>query len=241
MRIFFRIFFEDNSQGSFPVDYRRIFMSVLKRVYEGTPFEEIVLSHDRVPKPYVFSVGFKRIKEISGDSIMFESPVFFNFSSSIPQMVGYMYNHLGRIKSFFKDAEISVDLPVPITITSEIVTFKILGSAVLTRPETEKYYVNPEDDDFEEALNHSLKVRLDLLKDLLEKFGVKVPKFEPVSIVNKNLKKVPVKHYGGFIEAFSGTVTLSGNPDILNFLYENGLGVRTGQGFGMLKVVKEWR
>lgn len=241
MRIFFRIFFKDNSQEVFPVDYRRIFMSVLKRVYEGTPFEEIVLSHDRIPKPYVFSVGFRRIKEISGDSIMFESPVFFNFSSSIPQMIGYLYNHIDRIKSFFKGTEILVDLPIPKMITSEKVNFKILGSAVLTRSEKDRYYLNPEDDDFEEALNHSLKVRLDLLKDIFEKFGVKAPGFKPVNIVSKDLKKVPVKHYVGVLEAFSGTITLSGNPNILNFLYENGLGVRTGQGFGMLKVVKEWR
>ncbi|MCD6552067.1 CRISPR-associated endoribonuclease Cas6 [Thermotoga sp.] len=242
MRIFVKIQPESGSEGKFPADYRRIFMSLLKQAYECTPFEEIVNSHDRIPKPYVFSVGFNRIKEISGDSIIFESPVFFNFSSSIPQMVGYLYNYIISQTSIVNGSKVAgVNLPVPKVITSKTVTFKIMGSAVLTRSETERYYVSPEDDDFEEALNYSLQVRLNLLKGFFEKFSVKVPDFKPVRVVNKNLKKVPVKHYGGYIEAFSGTITLDGSPDILNFLYENGMGVRTGQGFGMLKVVKEWR
>jgi len=241
MRIFVKIQPESGSEGKFPADYRRIFMSLLKQVYKRTPFEEIVNSHDRIPKPYVFSVGFNKIKDISGDSIIFESPIFFNFSSSIPQMVGYLYNYIVSQDSIMNGLKVAgVDLPVPKIITSKTVTFKIMGSAVLTRAEKDRYYVLPEDNDFEEALNHSIQVRLNLSRELFETFGVRIPNFKPVKVVNKNLRKVPAKHYGGYIEAFSGTITLDGDPDVLSFLHENGLGVRTGQGVGMLKVVREW-
>jgi len=57
--------------------------------------------------------------------------------------------------------------------------------------------------------------------------------FEPISI-----EEVLVKHYGGYVRGFLGEFKLhTDNPEVLKFVYQYGLGVRTGQGFGYLEVV----
>jgi len=241
MRIFVKFFM--NEGANFPSDYRRLFISLIKSIYRNSPFEDMVFSHERIPKPYVFSVGFKKIKSVSSESISFEPPIYFNFSSRIPQMISYVYNYFKSNSGIFGQNEVftEISLPAPEIITSDTVTFKILGSAVLTRANTEEYYVEPEDEDFEDSLNYSLKVKMELLGNYYGRFGIKSPQFAPMKVADKSLKRTLVKHYDGFIEAFSGTLTLSSTPEMLNFVYDCGLGVRTGQGFGMVKVVKKWR
>lgn len=240
LRIFVKIFAGEGTR-QFPADYRRFFMSLIKSAFTETPFEDIVTSHERLPKPYTFSVGFHNLKSVNAEIVEYEGPMYFNFSSPIPQMVGYLYNYLrGDPSGFFKGASLDMELPPHEVIKSRVVSFKILGSAVLTRANFESYFVKPEDPDFEEALNHSLKVRIEHLKELLREFGLREPSFSPVAVVEKNLKPVVVKHYDGFVNAFTGTITLQGEPDVLNFIRDCGLGVRTGQGFGMVRVVKQW-
>ncbi len=88
-----------------------------------------------------------------------------------------------------------------------------------------------------------------ILQDLREKNGIKgrglcrTMEFEPV-----NIKKQVVKHtLKGFREktgkpymiltAFSGCFKLRGDTEDLRILYQSGVGLRTGQGFGMVEVV----
>jgi CRISPR-associated endoribonuclease Cas6 len=53
------------------------------------------------------------------------------------------------------------------------------------------------------------------------------------------MKEVLVKHYNGYVRGFKGVFELSGSPEILQFVYDYGFGIRTGQGFGLLELVKE--
>lgn len=220
-------------------DYRRLFMSLIKQAFTSTPFEEIVTSHERIPKPYSFSVGFRRIISIDSDTISYEGPIYFNFSCLVPQMVGYLYNFFLMNPNILPGAHVKKITSNSQPISSRTVTFKILGCAVLTRARREEYFVRPDDPDFEDSLNHAIRVKIDFFKDYLSQFGTTVPDFSYVRVQDKNLKVVPVKHYDGFISGLFGSITLSGEPKILRFIHEAGLGVRTGQGFGMLKVVKE--
>jgi len=232
-----KIFIE---RGKIPSDYRRYFISLLKAAFQGTEFEDIVLSRERIPKPYTFSVGFSRIVRQNIDSLEFESPVFFNFSTPIHTMIAHLYNHVKNLPTLFSKEvkEIQIHLPPPVTIKSREMVFKIMGCAVLTRNYREgEVYVHPEDDDFEEAFNHSLKIRLEYFREKFSHFG-HFPKFSLVKVLTKNLEKTVIKHYGGVLEGFRGTLKLQGDPKILNFLVEAGIGIRTGQGFGMVKVVK---
>ncbi|MEM3010155.1 MAG: CRISPR-associated endoribonuclease Cas6 [Candidatus Nitrosocaldaceae archaeon] len=50
-------------------------------------------------------------------------------------------------------------------------------------------------------------------------------------------KKVVVKHYGGLVISFSGIIDIESRPELLNLIYNIGIGNRRGQGFGMLELV----
>ena len=51
------------------------------------------------------------------------------------------------------------------------------------------------------------------------------------------VKKTYVKHYGGYLKCFLGKFKIvTDNEEILKFIYDFGMGLRTGQGFGYLEV-----
>ncbi|MEN3045122.1 MAG: CRISPR-associated endoribonuclease Cas6 [Candidatus Hydrothermales bacterium] len=56
---------------------------------------------------------------------------------------------------------------------------------------------------------------------------------------DRSIEEVYVKHYGGFLKGFKGVFILESSPWMLQFIYDFGLGVRTGQGFGLLELISE--
>ncbi|MEN3046978.1 MAG: CRISPR-associated endoribonuclease Cas6 [Candidatus Hydrothermales bacterium] len=44
---------------------------------------------------------------------------------------------------------------------------------------------------------------------------------------------------GGFLKGFKGVFILESSSWMLQFIYDFGLGVRTGQGFGLLELISE--
>lgn len=73
--------------------------------------------------------------------------------------------------------------------------------------------------------------------------------YKRISFKPINVKKIVVKHkISEFVEntgkeimyltGFGGIFELSGHPDDLKEIYQNGLGFRRGQGFGFIEVVR---
>ncbi len=219
-------------------DYRRSFIHLIKEAYKATEYEGLVLSEERLPKPYTFSVVFKGTRDITSERITFSGDLVFRFSTAIPMMIGYLYNYL-KSKSFVslfgsRVLEKRFNLPMESKIPSEKVEFKILGAAVFSKEGGK--LVTSLDEDIEEALNHALQVKMNYARKLLKD----IPAFLPVKVLGKALKYTRVRHYGGMLDAFRGHLLLEGDKQVLDFLAKSGIGVRTGQGFGMVKVVRGW-
>ena len=218
-------------------DYRRSFMHLIKEASKGTEYEDIVLSEERVPKPYTFSVVFNDVKSITSERIDFSGELAFRFSSAIFPMVGYLYNYM-KSQSFIsifgsEILEKRFNLVQNKRISSRKVEFKILGAAVFTKKNGD--LINSPDD-LEESMNYSLQAKMEYLRKLSEN----VPAFSPIKVLGKAVKYTRVRHYGGMLDAFRGHLLLEGDPKVLEFAAQIGIGVRTGQGFGMVKVVREW-
>ncbi len=62
---------------------------------------------------------------------------------------------------------------------------------------------------------------------------------KPLMGYKDSIKETVVKHYGAYLRGFRGFFWLEGDEEILQFVYDFGLGVRIGQGFGMIEVIKE--
>jgi CRISPR-associated endoribonuclease Cas6 len=95
----------------------------------------------------------------------------------------------------------------------------------------EEKYATPRDKDFKWWLLENTKKRYKVVVG--EDLNIKNLEIEPISI-----KEEFIKHYGGYIRSFLGKFRLhTESRELLKFVYQYGLGVRTGQGFGYLETL----
>lgn len=124
-------------------------------------------------------------------------------------------------------------------IENDSVTFKTLCPALIETKDGKPILPSDNVEDFNIEFN---AIHDRIFKDI-RGYGLKrALEFEPLS-----LKKQVVKHtLEGFREktgkpymtltCFEGSFRLSGDPEDLRLLYQIGIGLRTGQGFGMVEV-----
>ncbi|MCX7771341.1 MAG: hypothetical protein N2202_09745, partial [Proteobacteria bacterium] len=102
------------------------------------------------------------------------------------------------------------------------------------------------DDKFNEAFT---SIHKGILKDIMGEEWVDKYFNEPLEFIPVSLKKRVIKHtISAYWQSnpddpimkftcFDGCFKLKGNQEVLQMLYQIGIGVRTGQGFGMVEVV----
>ena len=229
---------EPKKEAIISIDYRRRFISLLKRIF-GKDFDEASV------KPYTFAVYFGKNAKFSNDFITVIDPITFRFSTGDEEVAMVFYNGIIRLKkegylhdlspnsehgAFFRIEKISLEKEPPLKNK-----FKALSPVIIERkPDSRsprERYATPGDSDFNKWLVENLQRRISIL--LTKPMPFTEFYLEPASI-----EEVLVKHYGGYVRGFLGVFNLhADNPEILKFVYQYGLGVRTGQGFGYLEVV----
>lgn len=90
-------------------------------------------------------------------------------------------------------------------------------------------YYSPEDDVFFERIVANAKRKWCTLYDEKE-FSFNIYP------TDGNYRKLVTLFKGTYINAQYGNFVLEGNPQVINFLYNVGLGNRTSQGFGMFEI-----
>ena len=225
-------------EATINIDYRRRFISLLKRIF-GENFDEESV------KPYTFAVYFGNRAKFEKDFIKVIDPITFYFSTGDKKVAMAFYNGVVRLKkefylhdfnptakegAFYKIERIEVKKGLFLGNS-----FKTLSPVVIERKTTSKQpkerYVVPGEPDFDEWLVENLKRRMSAI--LRKPFSFTEFYLEPLSI-----EEVLVKHYGGYVRGFLGEFKLyTDNPEVLKFVYQCGLGVRTGQGFGYLEAI----
>lgn len=232
---------QEKDQLEIPCDFRRHFMSFIKMMLENTEvFKRFQLEKPGF-SPYVFGVGFNKITNIDREKevIVINPPVYMEISSGIPEIIASLANGALRLhgsRTVLNLKLISVNVPPLRIIRKDSALFKIKGHAVLRGADS---YLDPENStpyQIEEALNTQLERQVKFFNDEYHT-GYS---FSPVSFIPTGslLKKGVCEHYGGKITTVTGTIALKGQPEMLNFIYNFGLGIRTGQGFGLVNVVQ---
>ena len=250
-----------------PILYRHRFMALIKEALERVdktykqclyPQKEAELS--KIAKPFCFSLSmpkdriWKKEKIVIDEGIEIEETVFyfpsnqmpfFYISSSEYEFMINLYNGLLSIKEFslFDGVNIKLDRIFMMNekkINSDHVVFKT-DSPVLTEDKSGKPLLPFESPAFFNDNFNAIHDRI--LKDIRGNGIYREMQFEPV-----DTKKQVVKHtLKGFREktgkpymtltCFEGCFKLKGDPRDLQMLYQTGIGLRTGQGFGMVEVV----
>jgi CRISPR-associated endoribonuclease Cas6 len=224
----------DLNKGILPVDYRRGFASLLKEAIQRAHPEcyERFYSRIHVLKPFTFSVFFPELRGREGDRFIVGSKAILYFSTSSPELGVAVYNGLLRSRSFplFENkAQLqNVFLRPRIAITEERVRFKTMAPVLVNTKGNANWYLLPGDEGFQEGLTFAVR---EVCRAFLD-FPEGTVEFYPISIRRK-----VVRHYNMDMQGFTGIFELRGHPEVLNLIYQVGLGVRRSQGFGMLEVV----
>ncbi len=221
-------------KGILPVDYRRGFASLLKEAIKraNPACYERFYSHVHVLKPFTFSVFFPELKGHEDDHFIVGSKAILYFSTFFPEVCATVYNGILCSRTFplFENtAQVqNVFLKPRTTITQEKVKFKTMAPVLVNTKGNPNWYLLPEDEGFHEGLAFAVREVCRAFLDLPEG----TVEFCPISIRRK-----VVRHYNMHMQGFVGIFELRGRPEVLNLIYQVGLGVRRSQGFGMLEVL----
>lgn len=247
MRFIFDFVIENGNR--LPLEYRRLILSLLKKAIGSVDpdiplqtFDKIGdLYNEKVVKPYSFSVFLSHPKflkdeiELEGNEvkIIYSTSDFYiplNLYSAFQKRDKFIHTYHSNGKEYiisFKKAHKVHNSPI----FQEVATFKTLSPVVVREHDKEtnqdKYYTDPEDENFIRLLTENTKEKAKRYLD-------KVPKFK---IVAAKTKRVPVKHYNRYVEANLGVIKIEGDSELLQLVYDIGLGSSCSQGFGLLETI----
>lgn len=221
------------------IQYRKSIMSFIKKSlqeYDEEYFKKFYNERDNIIKPYTFAVFFKDSK-FNGDNIIVDSKIMELNISTEDYNTGIVlynsFNHQRNKKFNLNNNSMTLKNIILLPeqeIDTEEITIKFLSPLVVrSRLDNKDYYYSYQNKEFLDTLKLNIKIQLQtssLPESVLDQFNI-----EPV-----NAKKTVVKFYEKQIESSIGTFKLTGNRDLLNYLYKCGMGSKHSAGFGMFEV-----
>ncbi|MBO5348781.1 MAG: CRISPR-associated endoribonuclease Cas6 [Clostridia bacterium] len=222
------------------IQYRKSILSFIKKSlqeYDEEQYKKFYNERDNIIKPFTFAVFFKDSK-FNGDNIIVNSKSMELNMSTEDYNTGIVlynaFNHQRNKKFSLNNNSMTLKNMVLLPekeIDKEEIIIKFLSPLVVrSRIDNKDYYYSYSDSEFLNILKLNIKMQLkisDLPETLVENLNI-----EPITA-----KKTVVKFYEKQIEASLGTFKLSGNIDLLNYLYKVGIGSKHSAGFGMFEVI----
>ncbi len=233
-----------------PIAYHKVFISLLKSSFEiaGGEVYKKLYSEPRV-KPYTFAVFFKN-PVFEREKILFDGELHFHFSTCFTDIGVKFYNGIVkrtlRVKEVpvfvYKNGEVSlylkgVKMRREKKIKGKNVIFKTLSPIIIRHHDREgrrdEYYTF-------EAHPEMCETQINVnMRPVFEEFLGKVYplKIEPIEMKEVPIKVVDKKGEIKIIKGNVGTLRVSADCDeVLQFVYQVGLGAKRSYGFGMLEV-----
>lgn len=230
-----------------PIEYRRVILSYIKNAIskcnEGKYYDDYF--KDTNQKDYCFSVVLPKSK-FNKDKILLEKNeikiILSTESKSKTSLILFSAFIAQKNKSYPLPDNNNMTLKSINTEKEQIITnskaiFKTtIGSGLCVRNHikennTDKYYTY-NDQEFREKL----KV---VLYNQAIKLGIKEDEALNINVNPIQCKKVVVKHYRRYIDTTVGMIEIQGNPRLLQYFYDTGIGSRKSSGFGMLDLVTQ--
>lgn len=235
-------------------------------VYKESLYPDKKSKKSKIPKPFCFSVSMpsgrtaKKETIIIDEGVEIEDTVFhfpqnislsFYISSSDYQFMVNLYNGLLEIKEFKFSDDISLKLDRVFLLNEK----KIIGDEVVFKTNSPVLIEDKDGkpllpiDDLKAFNTHLNAIHDGILQDIRAEGNKKGQGlYGELELIPLKLKKQVVKHtLKGFREktgkpymtftCFEGCFKLKGDPRDLQMLYQIGIGLRTGQGFGMVEVL----
>ena len=230
-------------KSSLPKDYRRIILSYIKKslteILDGRYYSQYF--KDNIQKDFCFSLKLPKAKFTKDEIILEDNSIKVLFTSDDRQKTGLLLQQAfmkQKNKKFLITNQNSITLKQihrqrEQKITSSKVIFKTYGLCIRDHnKETNKdnHYVYSD-----EKFNEQLKV---VLKNQISQTGFSKDIVDSIKFSPINCKKVLVKHYDTYVDTTVGSFLLEGNPLLLQYLYDVGMGSRNTM-FGYLDLVTQ--
>lgn len=232
-------------RNELPIEYRKTVLSFFKHslnLFAGIEaVDEVYKNGEVAMKPFTFAVGFFGAKFQKNNILLERNCLMLNFSTYDVSSAITFYNAFLKQKSkWFPLADsnkmklISVKMQNEKLITGDYVKVKFLSPLLVRQhnKETNKdRYLTYGEEGFDEVLRNIIRVRIKKIVGLDEKLA------DGFSIEEIKNKRTVIKHYSSSINATLGTFNLKGNPILLNYLYQGGIGSRSSAGFGFIEII----
>jgi CRISPR-associated endoribonuclease Cas6 len=235
------------------IDYRRIFMSLIKnaiRNYDPLMCAMLYGNENnklKVNKPFTFSVFFPEFQKIENDHIYFNKKVNLFFSSNDERFLVALYNGLKGLHEIPLDTNNSLKIHIEniflmpkINIKNNKVSFKTMSPILINHKENDNYVKN-NDFKYEKYILPDEKGFLEDFKRIIvnQASAFNVPCIADLININiRDYKPMPLKHFNQIMSAWLGTFDIEATQQVLQLVYDTGIGVRRSQGFGMLDIIK---
>lgn len=246
MRISFLFILKENS---LPKDYRKGFASLIKHaISKADPqLYDIYYSGISKIKPFTFSVYFPQIPKLENDKFIVGEKAILNVSTNNYRFASQLYNGmLSILNSTYPLFENSVTLKMfnihPLKrINKDEVLFKTIDAMLITNKNCHidvngnqyDLYLAPDEIGFDEGLRF-------LVKETVKKFmNYEGDFFFEYELIQDSIRAIPIWHYNQWNKGIKGKIRIKSHPEILQLIYDVGIGARRSQGFGMLEVANE--
>lgn len=235
----FKLYFKLEKE-EIPIQYRKTIISYFKHSleeYNQKYYQKYYNGKDPIIKQYAFSAYYKQQK-IEKDKIILEDQrLEINITTSDYETGIILYNSFNKQKhkkySLNNNSMTleNITMANEKKITTEKISVKFQAPlCVRLRENSKDYYYSYENEKFEETLKINIKEQLKITNmptEIVDTFTIK-----PIKA-----KKVLIKFYEKCIECSTGTFELSGNKELLKYLYKSGIGSKHSAGFGMFQII----
>lgn len=232
-----RLSIEYEMSGQYlPKDYRTGYMSLIKAAIQSSNprlYDEYY--NRRKLKPFTFATYFPDIRGSHDGYFDVGKTVILNFSTSSNELAVYLYNGFCQLENYPMFQNMINRKKVTLRKTPEIrsneVTFKTVSSVLVNNLGKANWYLLPGEEGFLEGLQFATnEITREFLGKIIDAH---------ITFVTLQIKRKVIRHYNIDMSSFTGVFKLIGKPEILQLIYDVGLGVRRSQGFGMLELVKQ--
>jgi len=226
-------------------DYRSIFMGLIKSVfikYDPILFANLYGTDEqkrKVNKPFTFAVRFPQYKGIEGNKMLCGNEISLIFSTDKETLVTAFYNGLKEKRKILigNNYPITFELEhihlLPLKrINTNKVVFKTISPVLVNDKGSNLNYLSPAKPEFAKAFKTLIVLQANA-------FGIPCVE-ENIDFEINQMKKLPLSHYKQTMTSWLGEFVLEAPTNVLQLVYDTGIGVRRSQGFGMLEIVKTY-
>ena len=230
----------DLENESLPIQYHKSVMSFIKlslSEYDEQYYKKYYNDKDTIMKPYTFAMFFRNPKFENDRIIIKDKRLELNISIADYETSIILYNAFNhqKNKKFSLDKNSwtlkNINMSLDKKIDTEEITIKFMSPVVVrSHLENKDYYYSYNAEEFKNVLKINIKQQLkitDIPINLVDSFD----------IVAIDPKKIIVKFYEKKIETTSGIFKISGDKQLLKYLYDAGMGSKRSSGFGMFQII----